>query len=493
MVMYKRPHRPACALARTVLVGALLATGLAGCAALGPNYQRPTLDVPGSLPVPASTSAGTGSAQAVPAPVDLPVWWQAFQDPILDTLLAEAAQNNQDLLLAAGRIVEARANEAIANANRFPAVDATAGASRSRSRASQSTARLPPGAPAVNKDFQVGLNASYEIDFWGKFSRADEAARARLLSQQANRGVVLTSLHTSIVQNYFALRAYDAQLALAVAALQTRQENLRLQRKRFAAGSVGTLEMHQAESEVAGTEVTRAQAQQAVAVTEAALAVLAGRSPRAIATPQIARGAAIDALYGRLTAPVDLPADLLNRRPDIVAAEQALVAANADIGQARAQYFPSIRLTTGIGYESNVLKNLISPESLLWNLGASLAQPVFRAGAIGAVVQSAEARKAQAQYVQTVENAFRDVHDAITALSANELIYGATNRRAKALKDTLRLATLRYDNGYSSYLEVLTAQRDLLQTQASVIDVQRAHMAAAVGLYRAVGGGWDSK
>ena len=472
--------------ARTILAAALLAAGLTGCAALGPNHERPMLDVPSGFTVPGGAAAGNTTATA---PVDLLVWWKSFQDPVLDGLLAEAAQNNQDLLLAAGRIEEARANEAIAASNRLPAVDATAGANRSRS--SQSTARLPPNTPAVNKDFQLGLNATYEIDFWGKFNRADEAARARLLSQQANRAVVLTTLYTTVAQNYFALRAYDAQLALAGSALKTRQENLRLQQKRFAAGSVGTLEMHQAESEVAGTEVTRAQAQQAVAVMEAALAVLAGRSPRDIATPQIVRGATIDALYAHLTAPLDLPADLLNRRPDIVAAEQALVAANADIGQARAQYFPSIRLTSGIGYESNVLKDLISPASLLWNLGASLAQPVFRAGAIGAVVQGAQARKtqAQAQYVQTVENAFRDVHDAITALSANDLIHGASNRRAKALKDTLRLATLRYDNGYSSYLEVLTGQRDLLQTQANIIDVQRAHLSAAVGLYRAVGGG----
>ncbi len=488
--MREHMHQPALKMGgyRSALVAALLAAGLAGCTALGPNYERPVLDVPTGFPVAAAAPAGPSTAAA---PLDLLAWWKSFDDPVLDALLAEAAQNNQDLLLAAGRIEEARANEAIASSNRFPAVDATAGASRSRS--SQSTGRLPPGTPAANKDFQLGLTASYEIDFWGKFSRADEAARARLLSQQANRTVVLTTLYTTIAQNYFALRSYDAQLALADAALKTRQENLRLQQKRFAAGSVGTLEMHQAESEVAGTEVTRAQAQQAVAVSEAALAVLAGRSPRAIATPQIGRGASIDALYAHLTAPVDLPADLLNRRPDIVAAEQALVAANADIGQARAQYFPSIRLTSGIGYESNVLKDLISPASLLWNLGASLAQPVFRAGAIGAVVQGAQARKtqAQAQYVQTVENAFRDVHDAITAVSANDLIYGASNRRAKALKDTLRLATLRYDNGYSSYLEVLTAQRDLLQTQASVIDVQRAHLSAAVGLYRAVGGGWD--
>ena len=169
------------------------------------------------------------------------------------------------------------------------------------------------------------------------------------------------------------------------------------------------------------------------------------------------------------------------------------MAANADIGQARAQYFPSVRLTGSGGYESNRLSELINPASVLWNLGAGLTQPIFRAGAIGALVAGAEARKtqAQAQYVQSVQSAFRDVHDALTGLAINDRIYGASNRRAVALKDTLRLATLRYNNGYSSYLEVLTAQRDLLAVQSQVIDVQRAHLASAVGLYRAVGGGWD--
>lgn len=473
-----------------VTAAALLLAGLGGCAAVGPNYSRPVLDVPATITMPAATSSSaTGSANS--ASVDLLTWWKAFQDPALDGLLAEAAANNQDLLLAAGRIAEARANADVTNANRYPVVDGTASATRSGS--SENTNLLPPGAKATSKDFRLALNAAYEIDFWGKFSRADEAARARLVSQQANRGVVLSGLYSTLAQNYFALRSYDAQMVLADSALKTRQDNLRLQQKRFAAGSIGTLELHQAEAEVAGTEVTRAQAEQQVATNEAAIALLAGRSPSAVAKPVIARGAPIETLYAHLPAPADLPADLLNRRPDIVAAEQSLIAANADVGQARANYFPSIRLTSGVGYESNRLSELINPASLLWNLGVGLTQPVFRAGAIGALVSGAEARKTQAhaQYVQSVQNAFRDVHDALTALSANDKVYAASNRRAAALRDTLRLATLRYNNGYSSYLEVLTAQRDLLQTQASVIDVQRAHLTAAVGLYRAVGGGWD--
>lgn len=479
--MLKRSH--------AIIAGSLL---LAGCAAVGPDYQRPALTLPATI-APAAPAAATAAASPATtiAQVDWREWWKSFQDPVLDSLLAEAIANNQDLQVAAGRIEEARANAAIANSNRYPTVDGTLGASRSRS--SQNTGRLPPGSPVVNKDFQLGLNASWEVDFWGKFSRADEAARARLLAQEANRGVVLSSLLANVAQTYFALRSYDAQLALADSTLKTRQDNLRLQRKRFDAGSIGAFDLHQAESEAAAAEIVQAQARQSVAIAESVLALLAGRSPAAVATPVIVRGATIDALYAHLTMPADLPSDLLARRPDIVAAEQALIAANADIGQAKAQYFPVVKLTTGGGYESNAVRDLIDPASLLWNLGASLVQPVFRAGAIGAVVSGAKARETQAraQYVQSVQNAFKDVHDALANLAAGGQVYSASARRAAALADSLRLATLRYDNGYSSYLDVLTAQRDLLQTQSGQIDAQRAQLAAIVALYKAMGGGWD--
>lgn len=457
---------------------------LAGCVTVGPDYQRPALDLPITLARPAAI---TSSADKT----DWRSWWKAFGDPVLNQLLDEAAARSQDLLLAAGRIEEARAALSIADSERYPTVDAAL--SETRSRRSQKTGQLPPGVSPVNQVTQLGLSAAWEIDFWGKFRRADEAARARLLAQETSRGTVLSTLYASVAQNYFALRAYDAQIALADAALKTRQDNLRLQQKRLNAGSIGALDMHQAESEVAAAEIIQAQARQAMSNTEAALAVLLGRSPAAISAPVVARGAPIDTLYAQLRQPADLPADLVNRRPDIVAAEQTLRAANADIGQARAAYFPSIKLTSGIGYESSAFRDLINPASMLWNLGANLVQPVFRAGAIGALVSGAQARETQAraQYIASVQNAFKDVHDALTNLAASEQVYSASTRRATALTDSVRLATLRYDNGYSSYLDVLSAQRDLLQVQSSRIDAQRSQLAALVALYKALGGGWD--
>lgn len=464
----------------TTLMASLV---LAGCASVGPDYQRPALETPASL-------ATLASGKPVAA-VDFAAWWKSFQDPVLNNLLDEATANNQDLLLAAARIEEARAVAVGTNSNRYPSVDANLSASRSRT--SENAGKLGTGASPYSKDFQLGLTASYEVDFWGKLARADEAARARLLAQEANRGLVQSSLYANVAQTYFSLRASDAQLALADSALKTRQENLRLQQKRYAAGAIGELDLHLAESEAAAAEISLAQAKQTLSNTESALAVLLGRSATAIATPVIARGNAIDGLHQQLSMPAELPSDLLNRRPDILAAEQSLVAANADIGQARSAYFPSLKLTTTAGYESRVFQDLLNPASLLWSLGSSLAQPVFRAGAIGAVVQGAEARKNQAlaQYVQAVQGAFRDVHDALNNTTANEQVIASSERRVTALQDSLRLADLRYKNGYSSYLEVLNAQRDLYQAQSSLIDSKRAHLSSVVSIYKAVGGGWN--
>ena len=460
---------------------AACALSACGVATLGPNYQRPALDVPAALP-------GTGSATSV----DWLVWWKGFQDPVLDALLAEAASQSQDLALASARIAEARATLDQNQSNFYPSVDLNA--STTRQRGSQNVAIYSPGSSPYATTNQLGLSASYEIDFWGKYARADEAARARLLSQTANRGTVLTTLYANVAQSYFALRALDAQTTLAEQTLATRQENLRLQKRRFEAGVIGELDLRQAESEAAGVEATLQTTRQNRNNAESALAVLLGRKPTDILQPLLARGAEVGALYARQAIPADLPSDVLNRRPDVLSAEQSLVAANADIGQARAAYFPKLSLTAGLGQQSKDLSSLFDPASLFWNLVGNLTQPVFRAGAIGAVVAAANAREQQAlaQYTQTVQNAFRDVHDALNNVAAGTAITSTTTRRIDALRSTLRLADLRYKNGYSSYLEVLNAQRDLAQAESGLIDIQRSQLNAVVSLYKALGGGWDA-
>ena len=222
--------------------------------------------------------------------------------------------------------------------------------------------------------------------------------------------------------------------------------------------------------------------------------MLVGRTPAAIVQPTIARGTAIDVLFSRATVPAELPSDILNRRPDLIAAEQQLIAANADIGQAKTAYYPTIRLTASLGFESRQLSELFNPSSLFWNLASGIVQPLFRAGSIDAVVAAANARKAQAtaQYALAVQGAFKDVHDALNVIASSEALVTTADKRIAALRDVLRLADLRYTNGYSSYLEVLNAQRDLSQAESGVIDAKRAQLAGVVALYKAVGGGWPT-
>ena len=419
---------------------------------------------------------------------------------MLDALLAEAASNSQDVALATARMAEARATLDQNQSNFYPSVDLNASANRRRS--SENAGTFNAAAGAHSGEGQFGLSASYEFDFWGKYARADDAARARLLSQAASRGTVLTTLYANVAQSYFALRALDAQQVLAEQTLATRQENLRLQKRRLEGGVVGELDVRQAESEAASVQATLQLTLQNRSSAESALAVLLGRKPADIFRPLLARGNAVGALVATVAIPADLPSDVLARRPDVVSAEQNLIAANADIGQARAAFFPKLSLTAGLGLQSRDLSRLFDPASLFWNLVSNLTwnlvsnltQPVFRAGAIGAVVAAANAREQQAlaQYTQAVQNAFHDVHDALNNVAAGRDITATTTRRIDALRSTLRLADLRYKNGYSSYLEVLNAQRDLAQAESGLIDIQRSQLNAVVSLYKALGGGWDA-
>ncbi len=470
---------------RRFVLSLLAACALSACGGLiSSPYERPALDTPQTLAAP-STIAGATQ-------VDWLVWWKGFGDPVLNALLDEATKNSQDLALATARIAEARATLGANEANLFPTVDLNASAARRK--ASENSASFAPGANPISEDRQLGLTATYEIDFWGKYARADEAARARLLAQAANRGTVLTTLYANVAQSYFALRALDTQTDLAERTLATRQENLRLQKRRFETGVIGAIDLRQAESEEASVQGTLQQARQSRNNAESALAVLLGRRPTDILRPVLARGSDLGALYAAQAIPADLPSDVLNRRPDIISAEQNLIAANADIGQARAAYFPKISLTAGVGQQSQDMSKLFDPASLFWNAIGNLTQPIFRAGAIGAVVAAANSRQQQAlaQYTQTVQNAFRDVHDAMNNVETGRDIATTSAVRITALRETLRLAELRYKSGYSSYLEVLNAQRDLAQAESGLIDARRTQLNAVVSLYKALGGGWNA-
>jgi len=457
----------------------VMAAALAGCMTVGPDYKRPQTDMPEQWP-------GATASEPVSA-----TWWKTYNDPVLDQLVDESLLQNLDLRQAIARVAEARAGLGIARADQYPGV--TANGSASRNRASQnSTLGIPAGIDPEFSSYRVTLDAAYEIDFWGKYRRATEAARAELLGSQFNRDAVRLTLVTDVARGYFSLRALDAQVEVTRRTISSRLASTALTRKRFEAGVASEFDLKQSEAETAQAQALLPTIESQLAQQETALAILIGRSPRDIVTKPVDRGTAIEALTAPPVVPSGLPSDVLERRPDIRAAEQSLVAANARIGQAKAAYYPSISLTGLFGVESNSLGDLFKAPSRVWQVSASAAQTVFDAGRTGSRVDAAQAREQQvlAQYQSSIQRAFKDALDALVIQrKARESLDAETVRR-DALKSALDLAQLRYDNGIASLLEVLIAERALLDAELNRVEAQRAQLSATADLFKALGGGW---
>lgn len=448
----------------------LVATALSACA-IGPDYQRPVLELP------------QAAANVAPVTAD---WWQGFADPVLNATIDEALRYNRDLVQAAARVEEAEAAAGIARASLLPEVNGSVSSARSRASLYSS------GAGALGNSRQAMLNASWELDVWGKLRREREAALADVSASANLLAAARLSLSSQVAKTYFQLASYDAQLASARGTLQSREESLALRKKRFNGGMTSELELRQAEAEAAAARAVVPQLAQAVTQTEHALAVLLGRSPRAIAA-NVARGKGLAALAEPPQIPAALPSDLLLRRADVAAAESRLVAANARIGVARAAYFPSISLSAGLGSVSSSLSDLFSGPAQTWNFAAGLTAPIFNAGRIAAGVDVANARQKQALagYEKAVQQAFADTLDALSAVSAARETEAAQQAQLTALREALRLARLRYDNGYSSYLDVLDAERGVFQVEQALSSARLARLSAVVSLYAALGGGWQ--
>ena len=458
---------------RHILIGLLL---LAGCAEL-PETRQPAHELPAAWP--------QSQAQARIAPD----WWRAYGDPVLDRLMEEALAHNRDLALAAARIEEARANLGLARADQFPSVEL--GAEAARSRMSERGVQPAPDG-AVNNAYGVTLQMAYEVDLWGRYRQATKAARADLLASEYAREVVRLSLTGAVAQGYFALRALDAQVQLARDTLANRKEAAELQRRRVEAGIASELELRQAEAEMAAIEASLAEFTRQARQQENALAVLLGRSPRRLVEDGIARGQGLAELALPPAVPAGLPSELLARRPDLRQSEQRLAASEARIAEARAALYPNLSLTGYLGSESKALSNLFSGPATVWGLTAGLVQTVFNAGRTEAAVQAASARQEQAlvAYEQALQQAFREVLDALVAHRQARELQEAESRRAEALGRALELAELRYKNGVSSYLEVLDAQRNLYSAQQNRIEARRSQLAAVTDLNKALGGGW---
>jgi multidrug efflux system outer membrane protein len=462
---------------RKPLVVLLLAGVLAGCAVNQP--APPQLD----LPAPTATDAQNALLER---------WWTAFEDPVLTALIEEANANNLDLRAALARIEAARALLLLAQSNLYPSINLRGGAARSRTSQSTSQAIGQPAIGAGN-DYSLGIEMSYELDIWGKYRSGALAATNDLVASQYYRETVRITVAADVANAYFRLRAADALSTVLEDTRKSRTDTVALQRDRFEGGIIGEYDLRQAEAELSAIVADIARVRQSIGLLESALATLTGRSPRAVFTPEITRGASIEAATGVPQLPSGLPSGLLERRPDIRRAEAELAASDLRIQQARADYFPSLTLTGAYGTESAALSNLFTAPAAFWRFGLALVQPLLALKAIESAVDAAIARRDSVivQYQQTVQNAFREVHDAlVTNRSAAEVLAAETSRR-DLLKQALAVANLRYDAGRTSFLEVLDAQRTLLAAETLRIAAARDARLSIVDFAKSLGGGWS--
>ncbi len=454
---------------------------LAGCA-VGPDYERPFFELPTSWFATKAELAETGQLRKAETAGER--WWSLYADPTLDQLIDEALVHNADAAVAAARVLEARAIARITDSDLYPSI--TGGISGNRSQNSLAgTIPRSPSQPRIQNDTRATIDASYEIDFWGKYRRASEAARADLLAAESSRDAVRLSLTAQVAQEYFALIAADAAVTITERTLQSRKETLDLFTKRFEAGTLSEFDLRQAEAEEAATRSQLAGRIQQQDHDESTLALLLGRSPREVMNGSIERSTS--KTFGptevaEVIIPAGLPSDLLLRRPDLREAEAGLIAANARIGAARAQYFPTIGLTAYLGSESTQFSKLFTGPAGIFYFAAAITQPIWNAGRIGANVDASEASRDQAlaQYRKAVASAFKDVRDALAAEST----------RAAALGKALELARLRFDAGIASRLDVLDVERNLLAAEIARADAERASKAALADTFKALGGGW---
>ncbi len=405
-------------------------------------------------------------------------WWRDFGDPALDRLVSEAIANNPDIAVAAARVREARAQEALSRAQLLPSLDLGAGGSYSRTVS-------PFGTPTTNAGVQPVFQAAYEVDLFGRIDNQITAARLNAEALAAARDAATLSITAATVSGYLTLLGLDGRLAVVRDTIASRAEALRIARSRARVGYTSELELRQAESEYQATLLILPQVQLAIARQENALSVLAGRAPAAIARNSTIAGLPPPGIAS------GLPSDILRRRPDIAQAERTLAASDATIAAARAQYLPSLRLT---GSGGAVLSTALANPLGIWSLGASILAPIFEGGRLRANVDASTARRDQAAfaYQRVALQAFRETEDALVAIDRLSAQMSVLTAQRAAVAEALRHATNRYRAGYSPYLEQLDAQRALLSIDLSLVQLRTDELTARVSLYQALGGGWAS-
>ncbi len=449
----------------------------AGCA-VGPNYKRPSVDVPGTY------RGATPPEAAQPAAESLgdEKWWEVFQDQQLQGLIRTALQQNYDVRIAATRILEAQAQVGITRSDQFPTVGGGVQAANERYADTKTYPQYDTSST------QVGLALVWDLDFWGKHRRATEAARANLLATEWARQAVISTLVSDVATAYFQLRALDLQLEISRRTLASRQDSLQLTQKLANGGATSMLDVRQAEQLVFTAAETIPDLERRIEQQENFLSALLGSNPG-----PIARGAKLTEQPHAPDVPAGLPSSLLERRPDIHQAEALLIAANAQIGVAKAAYFPDISLTATGGYQSSALTSLFTGPAGMWNFGGSLVQPVFTGGKIRSGVKYSEARQQEVllTYRQTIQQAFRGVSDALVEYRKDREFREQQQQLALSAQDAARLSDVRYRGGAASYLEVLTNETNYFAAEQGLAQAQLNELVALVRIFRSLGGGWQ--
>lgn len=447
-----------------------------GCT-VGPHYKRPPVTVPDTY-----RGLAPQAAQESSASLGDEKWWTVFQDPQLETLIREALAQNYDVRIAATRVLQAQAIVGITRADQFPTI--TGGASASNERF-PSTKVTPPFEASPT---QVNLALFWELDFWGKFRRATEAARANLLSTEWGQKAVISSLVSNVATSYFQLLELDAQMEISRRTLSTRQESLQLTQVRANGGNTSMLDVRQSEQLVYTAAATIPSLERQIEQQENLISILLGKNPG-----PVTRGRPLVENAILPTVPAGLPSSLLERRPDILANEQLLIAANARIGVAKAAYFPQITLTATAGYQSTALTSLFTGPAGFWSFGGGLVQPIFTGGRIRSNVRLTEAQEQEMvlTYQQSIQQAFREVSDSLIAYRKNQEFRAQQELVVTAAQDATRLSNMRYQGGVTSYLEVLDSDTRYFNAQLALAQAQLDERLALVQVYNALGGGWQ--
>jgi multidrug efflux system outer membrane protein len=449
---------------------------LAGCM-VGPDYKRPAIDAPGAYRGDSQPSIAQAES------LGNEKWWDVFQDPVLQQLIRTALEQNYDVRIAASRVLQAQAQLGITRANQFPT--ASVGAQGFSERNPKISSAFPSYEANAG---EVDLAVVWNLDFWGKYRRQTEAARASLLASQWGHSAVLATVVSSVATAYFTLRELDLALDVSKKTLAARQDSLRLTSVLAKNGSASALDVRQSEQLVYTAAETIPDLERQIALQENSLSILLGSNPG-----PIPRGRELTEQPNPPAIPVGLPSELLERRPDIRQAEETLVAANAEIGVAKAAFFPSISLTGTAGFESFALNNLFSRAQRMWNGAASLTQPVFAAGALRAGKRLAEAQEQEMllTYQQTIMNAFQEVSNSLVAYQKGREFREQQELLTAAANDADRLSKILYQHGGASYLQVLISENTDLSAQLNLAQAQLNERLALVQLYNALGGGWQ--